>query len=240
MGAAAHREDDQTIDWGLSVKRVAIVLAFLVTIATLLTHEAYVLRTADPMWTHLAPFRWWLLPHVAGGMIALAIAPLQASSTLRRRAPRLHRILGRIYVGASLVSACLSIFIVIRFQVQANWWVMGTMGALWFLTTLFAWFAALNRDFVHHRLWMGRSFGFTYTFVLTRIVPDSLMPGLDYEKMTALYWGFIVASLIIPDLIVNGRALVPVRLRGQWRRTRDDRASRAAPALQPSAASPSF
>lgn len=211
MGMAAQRRRRDEIDWGPSVKRIAILLAFLLTLATLLTHEAYVLRPGDPMWTHLSSFRWWLLPHVGGGVVAFLLAPLQLSTTLRRRLPRLHRLLGRVYVGAVLVSASLSIYIVVRFEFELNWWVMGTMGALWFLTTLFAWFAALNRNFVQHRLWIGRSLGLTYTFVLTRIIPDALLPGLDHDRTTALYWGFIVASLIVPDLIVNGRALVPVR-----------------------------
>lgn len=30
---------------------------------------------------------------------------------------------------------------------------------------------------------------------------------MDYAGVTALYWVFIVASLIAPDLILNGRAL---------------------------------
>lgn len=211
--ATVRRSGDKGFDWGLSPKRAVIVVAALLTLATLLTHEAYVLRPADPMWAHLTPLRWWLLPHIAGGTIGFLIAPLQFSGTLRRRRPGLHRLLGRIYVGACLISSSLSILIVLRFEVEANWWVMGTMGALWFLCTSFGWFAAMNRNFVQHRLWMGRSFGLTYTFVLTRIIPDALLPGMDYEKMTALYWAFIVLSLIVPDLVVNGRAIVPMRAR---------------------------
>ena len=216
MGAPERFVRDQPIDWGVSGKRVAILAAFLLTVATFLTHEAYVLRPADPMWAHLAPFRWWLLPHVAGGMLAFLISPFQLSGTLRRRLPKVHRWLGRLYVGGALISSVLSIYIVVRFEVQANWWVMGTMGALWFLATAFGWFAALNRNFVQHQLWMGRSIGLTFTFVLTRIIPDAMLPGLDYAKMTALYWAFIVASLIVPDLIVTGRAILPFR-RGRRR-----------------------
>jgi hypothetical protein len=213
MGAPERFEADQAIDWGVSVKRVAILAAFLLTIATLLTHEAYVLRPADPMWRHLAPFRWWLLPHVAGGMLAFLLTPFQLSATLRRHAPKVHRWGGRVYAGAALTSSALSVYIVVRFEIQSNWWVMGTMGALWFAATAFGWVAALNRNFVQHQLWMGRSIGLTFTFVLTRIIPDVLLPGLDHDQMTALYWAFIIASLIIPDLVVNGRAIVPGRRR---------------------------
>jgi len=199
---------------GRWLRRLIVAALFLLTLVTLITHEAYVLRADDPMWRHLAPLRWWLLPHVAGGMIAFLAAPFQFSATVRRRWPAAHRWVGRTYVVAVIVSSILSIYIVLAFELQANWWVMGTMGALWLVTTVFAWLAIRNGNVTQHRLWIGRSFGLTFTFVLTRIVPDLMLPGLDYVKMTALYWAFIVASLIVPDLLVNGRALLP------WRRRR--------------------
>lgn len=212
---------DPATDHGVSLRgagrwlrRLLVVAVFLATLVTLVTHERYVLRVDDPMWRHLAPFRWWLLPHVAGGMIAFLAAPFQFSATVRRRWPAAHRWVGRTYMVAVIVSSILSVYIVLAFELQANWWVMGTMGALWLVTTVFAWLAILGGNVIQHRLWIGRSFGLTFTFVLTRIVPDLMLPGLDYVKMTALYWAFIVASLILPDLFVNGRALLP------WRRRR--------------------
>jgi len=194
-------------------KRGVILAVALLTLATLATHEAYVLRPHDPEWAHLAPFRWWLAPHVLGGAIALLLAPLQFSSTLRGRYPAVHRWLGRTYMTAAIIASSLSVYIVVRFEVMANWWAMGTMGGLWLITTVLAWLAARNRDFRQHQLWVGRSVCLTLTFVATRFVPDILLPGLDYVNMTALYWLFIVLSLIVPDLVLNARSLAP------WRRS---------------------
>lgn len=196
------------------VKHAAMLAILLVTIATILIHEASLLRPGDPTFARLSTFRWWLIPHVAGGAVALVIGPLQFSSTLRRRFPALHRWLGRIYVLAVTIAASLSLYIILAFEDQANWWVMGAMGALWLMTTQFAWLSARNRSFAQHQLWIGRSYCLTLTFVATRFVPDRILPGLDYVKMTALYWLFIVLSLVIPDLVVNGRAL------SLWRRSR--------------------
>jgi hypothetical protein len=192
------------------IARWTVFLAALaLTLATLATHEAYVLRPRDPMLAHLAPFRPWLIPHIAGGVIALVLAPFQFSASLRRARPAVHRWMGRVYVAAALMSSVLSVYIVARFEAPANWWSMGAMGGLWGMCTLFAWLAAMNRSVLQHQLWMGRSVGLTFTFVATRFVPDVLLPGLDYVNMTALYWGFIIAALLIPDLVMNGRALVP-------------------------------
>lgn len=184
---------------------------FLLTLATLITHEAYLLRPNDPLLAHLATFKWWLIPHVAGGAIAFLVAPLQFSATLRRANPALHRWLGRLYMVSVIVSSILSVWIVLRYELAANWAVMGTMGGLWLLTTVFAWLAIRNRDIRQHQLWIGRSFGLTFTFVLTRIIPDFVLPKMDYVGVTALYWAFIVVSLILPDIILNGRALLPWR-----------------------------
>jgi hypothetical protein len=196
---------------GKILRRGAFVAIAALTLATVATHEAYVLRPADPQWAHLAPIRWWVLPHILGGMIAFLVAPLQFSTTIRRRYAVLHRWLGRLYMVAVLTSSSLSLYIVFTFEAPTNHWSMGAMGGFWLITTIFAWLAARNRDFAQHQLWIGRSFCLTFTFVATRFVPDIVMPGLDYVNMTALYWLFIVLSMIIPDLMINGRALAPWR-----------------------------
>jgi uncharacterized membrane protein len=191
------------------VKRAAVLALIALVLATMYVHEAYVLNPRDPLWAHLAPFRWWLIPHIAGGVTALLLGPLQFSSSLRRWSLPLHRWLGRLYVLAALVSSSLSVYIVLTFEAPVNHWVMGTMGGLWFFTTLFAWLAAWNGAIAQHRLWIGRSYGLTFTFVTTRFIPDVIFPGLDYYDTTALYWLLIVAALLLPDLVIGARALVP-------------------------------
>jgi len=195
--------------WPSFFKRGLVASLLIVTLITLWTHEAYVLNSRDPEWEHLYPMRWWLLPHIAFAAIAFLMAPLQFSSSVRRWSLTMHRWVGRIYVIAAITASILSIYIVVIFEAPWNRWVMGTMGGLWLLTTVFAWLAARSRDVIQHRLWMGRSFGLTFTFVTTRFLPDLVFPGLDYIKMTALYWALIVLSLLLPDLVINGRALWP-------------------------------
>lgn len=190
-------------------RRGVFLLAALLTLATIWTHEAYVLQPGHPELVRLAPIRWWLWPHIAGGTLALLIGPLQFSATLRRRNLTLHRWLGRTYAAAVLLSSVLSLWIVFTFELPANHWVMGAMGGLWLLCTVFAWMAARGGRIDQHKLWMARSYGLTFTFVATRFVPDLILPGMDYINTTALYWAFIVLSLVVPDLIYNGSALLP-------------------------------
>lgn len=191
-----------------SLKRGLALLLLAVTLATIWIHEAWVLRPTDPEWSHLAPIRWWLAPHILASATALIVGPLQFSSTLRRRSKILHRWLGRIYATAAIIASILALYVVLTFEEPFNRWVMGSMAALWLITTLFAWMAVRNRNFIQHRLWVGRSYGLTFTFVTTRFIPDVVFPGMDYYSMTALYWLLIIASLLLPDLVINGRGLL--------------------------------
>lgn len=195
------------------LRRTTFVLLGLFTLATIYVHEGWFLKPADPNWAHIAPFRWWLVAHIAPGIVAFVIAPLQFSATIRRRWLWLHRRLGQVYVASATAASAVAIYIGVVFEDPANRAVMGGMAALWLVTTLFAWFAARRGEIRQHRLWMMRSYGLTLTFVTTRFIPDVLLPGLDYTGTTALYWGFVVGSLVIPDLIVNGAAVLPWRRR---------------------------
>lgn len=194
------------------LRRATFLVLGIVTLVTIYVHEGWLFKPADPEWTHIGPFRWWLVPHVAMGAVAFAVAPLQFSATIRRRRLALHRWLGRTYVFAATFAASMAIYIGVAHQDRAYKAVMTAMAALWLTTTLLAWFAARRGAIEQHRLWMMRSYGLTLTFVTTRFIPDVLLPGLDDIDTVALYWGFVVAALVLPDLIVNGRAVLP------WRR----------------------
>ena len=194
-------------------RRTVFVLLGCVTLATIFWNESWVLKPADPMWPHLAPFKWWLIPHVAAGIVAFVIAPLQFSATIRTHRLWLHRRLGQTYVAMATISAVFALYIGLTFEEPAAIGIaLSAMAALWLTTTLLAWFAARRREIAQHRLWVMRSYGLTLTFVTTRFIPDFL-PGLGDAGTAALYWGFVVGALLIPDLIVNGSAVLPWRRR---------------------------
>ena len=79
------------------------------TLAVIATDERFLIDSTDEEWAHIAPFRWWLLVHGVGGAVALAIGPFQFSSRLRGANLPLHRLLGRIYIGAICIAAPLSL-----------------------------------------------------------------------------------------------------------------------------------
>jgi len=191
----------------ISLKRTVFAALAVLTLATIYEHETPLLNPANPEWRHIAPFRWWLLPHVITAAVALVLGPLQFSSTLRRRNPVVHRWTGRVYASTVLIASSLALYIGVVFEIPENRWLMGTMAGLWLLSTAFGWLAVRNRNVNQHRLWFMRSYCLTLTFVGTRFIPDVILPHMGYAGVTALYWVLIVASLALPDLLVNGGAI---------------------------------
>jgi len=92
-------------------KWVLFVVMGVVTLMVLSIDERFLVDRTDEEWQHIAPFQWWLLAHGLAGFMALAIGPFQFSERLRRKHTALHRVLGRIYIGAICVAAPLAIYI---------------------------------------------------------------------------------------------------------------------------------
>lgn len=187
---------------GTVLKRGLVAGLIVLCLVTLYVHESYVLRPNDPQWAHFAPFRWWLVPHIITAAFALVLGPVQFSTTLRRRYLNIHRWSGRIYAAAAILSSCLALYIVLVYETPPNHWVMGAMAVTWLMTTVFAWITALRRDIEAHKLWVGRSYGMTFTFVTTRFIPDVVLHHMDYLGVITLYWLLIVIALVLPDIVV--------------------------------------
>src|SRR5277367_4915705 len=84
----------------------------LAAVSVTIYSEIPLLRSAqEKRLFHRVP--WLLIPHIAGGLTALLSGPLQFSSRLRRRNPKFHRILGRVYVSSVFIAAPLAILMAV-------------------------------------------------------------------------------------------------------------------------------
>ena len=186
----------------------------LLVLGVLYTDERFLVDSTDEEWAHIAPFRWWLLVHGVAGAIALAIGPFQFSTSLRRSHVALHRLLGRIYIGAICVAAPLGIYI-------GNHWSGSdasmienlAQGGGWFLCAALAFVFAVKRNIPLHRQWVARSYAFTFVFILAR-TPHLVGWHWPSSEIAATYrWFLVVGALIVPDLILNWDALIGRRTR---------------------------
>ena len=149
--------------------------------------------------THLHDLRWILIPHIIAGTFALLSGPFQFSSRLRGRYRKLHRILGRLYVGSVFIAAPLAMLSTtfahyhkaIYFQSA-----IAIQGGAWLVTTAVALVAAVQRRIPRHREWMVRSYAVTFTFIGTRV----LQPIPAWNRL-GRFW-FAIAIVCITGLAV--------------------------------------
>ena len=151
----------------------------------------------DERWAYYFPVRWILLFHVLGGLIALLIGPLQFSSRFRQRHLRIHRILGRVYLGGVAVSAVVALYVSAIHQkdIQDRQWIF-SLAIAWLITGAMAFAAVRNGNIEAHRQWMARNYAFTTVFVTVRVlnalpIPESFGIGPS--------WALVLATLLLTE-----------------------------------------
>ena len=177
-------------------------------------HVAFLFDAQSPHWKHIAPFEWFLLPHAVAGIVALMAGPLQFSTRIRASRLALHRLIGRIYIGAVAIAAPIGLYIGVAFEPSPLREEQVAQGGFWFLCTLVAFLAIRKRNIALHRAWMVRSYAFTFIFVSSRLgaVPGlQVVNKLDVTQLTNMLWYLIVAAFLLPDLYNAAVALYGAR-----------------------------
>ncbi|HWD25691.1 MAG TPA: DUF2306 domain-containing protein [Rhizomicrobium sp.] len=143
------------------------------------------------------------LGHMLIAPFALLLGPFQFMPRLRARYPRAHRISGRIYVGACLVSG-VSAFAT-AFHASGGPIAglgFGTLAVCWLAVTAGAWRAAVKRDFALHRLLMRFSYAMTFGAVMLRLqMPVFFALGFPSYGAASVWLAY---TSWIPNVIVVG------------------------------------
>jgi uncharacterized membrane protein len=185
---------------------IGVMLAYV-----LVHNESFLINAQHPKWQHIHPFRWYLLPHGLAGACALLLAPMQFSDRLRRRFTKLHRVVGRIYVGGVLIAAPLGFYIQYfaeRSGAPRSFSVAGaTQATTWIVTTLIALVFILQGRVEQHRRWMTRSFSIALVFLEVRLV----LGVTGWENMHAVdetvVWVCNIFALLSADLVLQWQEL---------------------------------
>jgi len=180
----------------------------LMTLVVFYLYETPFLDPKSPVWQHVEPVKWLLLPHAVAGAVALLLAPFQFSARLRRRGIRLHRILGRLYVAGVGISAPLAIPVAIILGPPSLVMAATIQSCGWLLTTAVALYAVRRGDIRQHQEWMMRSYPFAMVFVLARIILAIPAVGaLGEVGFVSVVWSLIAVACFAPSLVINWRAL---------------------------------
>ena len=177
-------------------------------------NEAFLIHAQDPEWQHIHPFRWYLLPHGLAGACALLLAPMQFWDSLRCKYAKLHRVVGRFYVGGVLIAAPMG-FYVQYFQTRAGASEMSfsaaaaTQAVTWTVTTLIAMAFILKGKVELHRRWMTRSFSVALVFLEVRVLLGVTgWENLGPHVVEAAVWGCNVFALFAADVVLQWQELL--------------------------------
>jgi len=189
-------------------KHIFFAVFGLMTLFVFYLYETPFLDSKSPVWQHVEPVKWLLLPHAVAGTVALLLAPFQFSARLRRRWMRAHRVMGRLYVAGAAISAPLAVPVAIILGPPSLVMAAVIQSCGWLLTTAVAVYAVRAGDIRQHQEWMIRSYPFAMVFVVARaLLAVPAVRALGEPGFVSVVWSCIAAACFIPSLVISWRAL---------------------------------
>ena len=190
-------------------KHVFFAVFGLLTLFVFYLYETPFLDPKSPVWQHVEPVKWMLLPHGVAGAVALLLAPFQFSARLRRRSMKLHRVLGRLYVAGAFISAPLAVPVAVILGPPTLVMAATIQSTGWILTTALALYAVRRGEIRQHQEWMIRSYPFAMVFVLARaVLAIPAVRELGEPGFVSVVWSLIAAACFVPSLVISWRALL--------------------------------
>ena len=150
--------------------------------------------------------RPWLVVHAGLAATALITGPWQFIPRLRARRPRVHRILGRVYVFCCLVGGGAGLLLASGTSAgpiaRAGF---GLLAIVWIGINANAFRLALAGRYAEHREWMIRSFVLTFGAVTLRIyLPAAQAMGIEFmTAYRAISWLAWVPNLLLAELYLR-------------------------------------
>lgn len=178
-------------------------------LAYVLNHnESFLIHSDAPIWQHYHVVGWYLLPHGIAGACALFLAPMQFSDRLRQRYTKLHRVVGRIYVGGVLFAAPLGIVVQYLNESRGDPRSFSVAAAVqassWILTTAIAMAFILRGRVEQHRRWMTRSFAVALVFLEVRVIGGVTgWEQLGAPAIETIVWVCNVFTLLAADIALQ-------------------------------------
>jgi uncharacterized membrane protein len=192
----------------IKTKHVFFAVFALLTLFVFYVYETPFLDSHSPVWQRVEPVKWWLLPHAVAGATALLLAPFQFSARLRRRNPRAHRVMGRLYVAGVAIAAPTAIPVAIILGPPSLVMAATVQSSGWLVTTAVALYCVRKGDIRQHQEWMTRSYPFAMVFVLARaILTIPAIQALGEVGFVSVVWSLLAAACFVPSLVISWRSL---------------------------------
>lgn len=145
--------------------------------------------------------------HITFGGIALLIGWTQFSKRLRIQYLNAHRLVGKVYVIAVLLSSCAALYIAF-FASGGIICVLGfgSLAILWLISVIKAYTSIIKRDIMQHENWMIRNYAFTFAAVTLRIWLPMMQFLIHLDFNTAyriVSWLCWVPNIIVAEIVIS-------------------------------------
>jgi uncharacterized membrane protein len=172
----------------------------------------YFVFTPESYGSYFWPQAGWLFPHVASGLLALLIGPMQFWPRMRSKYLQAHRIAGRVYVVTVLVGTVAALGMAYHMDAGVSAYALGLTGLAlaWATTTGMAFVAIRQKNIFQHKQWMVRSYVVTFAFVSFRLANDLLSAGHilpDHERDSVLAWACWAVPLLVTEVALQAGAI---------------------------------
>jgi hypothetical protein len=128
-----------------------------------------------------------LVPHLAGGALAITAGLVQIWLGLTNRVGTLHHVLGRVYALGVLIGSLGGFYLALTIPGPLSYAAgLFTLCVAWVITTGMALYAIRTRRIEQHREWMLRSYTVTFAFVTFRLVEIGLRRWLGVPEGAAI------------------------------------------------------
>jgi hypothetical protein len=155
-------------------------------------------------------YKWPLIGHISGGLLALVIGPFQFWKAFRNKNIFIHRWMGRTYLTAILIGTFCSTYLAWTSAIRVNFsWALGLQGLAfaWITTASMAFISVMRRRIQQHKEWMIRSYVVTFAFVTFRWLNDlpvaiKLMDKFE-ERGPTIIWLCWTIPLLITEIVLS-------------------------------------
>jgi len=132
---------------------------------------------------------WGIYTHAFAAMFALGLGAFQFRAGLRERRPRVHRVIGRIYVPAALLTGASGLYMAAySHSGMITHLGFGFLGAAVLATTSVAFIRIRALNIVAHREWMIRSYALIFAAVMLRVLLPLLIIAYKGDFDPAYRW----------------------------------------------------
>lgn len=144
--------------------------------------------------------------HILLGAIALLLGWTQFSKKWRTIRLKQHRLFGKIYIIAVLISGVSGLYIS-YYASGSTYTKLGfaLLAIAWLITTVMAYTAIKNKKISKHQKWMVRSYALTFAAVTLRLwLPILPLFGFDFNESYAIVaWLCWVPNLLFAEILVS-------------------------------------